>query len=231
MYCVNCGVKLADSEKQCPLCGVVAFHPDIDRPQGRPLYPAESATAPQVSSRAAVIILSTLFLIPIIITFLCDFRLNRAVTWSGYVMGALTLAYILVVLPLWFRRPNPVIFVPCDFVAIGLYVLYIDLATSGRWFLSFAFPVIGTLGLIVTAVITLLKYLRGGRLYIFGGACIALGLFMPLMEFLMIHTFHLPGFAAWSLYPLVALVLLGGMLLTLAIHRPSREAMSRKFFI
>ena len=31
MYCANCGVKLADSEKVCPLCKTVAYHPDIKR--------------------------------------------------------------------------------------------------------------------------------------------------------------------------------------------------------
>ena len=29
MYCVKCGVELADSEKKCPLCGTPVFHPDI----------------------------------------------------------------------------------------------------------------------------------------------------------------------------------------------------------
>ena len=29
MYCIQCGVKLADSQSACPLCGTVVFHPDI----------------------------------------------------------------------------------------------------------------------------------------------------------------------------------------------------------
>ena len=231
MYCVNCGVRLADSEKQCPLCGVVAFHPDIDRPEGERLYPQEKYPAPQVNSRAAVIVLSFLFLLPILITLLCDLQISGAVTWSGFVIGALLVSYVMLVLPLWFRKPNPVIFVPCGFAAVGLYVLYIDLVTGGGWFLSFAFPVVGGIGLIVTTVVVLLKYLRGGRLYIFGGAAIALGAFMPLMEFLLVLTFEGIRFRAWSLYPLIALVLLGVMLIVLAIHRPSRETMGRKFFL
>lgn len=231
MYCVNCGVKLADSEKKCPLCGVTAFHPEIDRPEGERLYPQEKYPAPQVSSRAAVIILSTLFLMPVFITLLCDLQLSGAVTWSGYVVGALLLAYVILVLPMWFRNPNPVVFVPCNFAAVALYVLYINCATGGDWFLSFALPVVGGVGLIVTALVTLLKYLRRGRLYIFGGAFIALGLFIPLMEFLMMITFHLPRFVAWSLYPMIGLVLFGIMLIVLAIHRPSREMMERKFFL
>lgn len=231
MYCVNCGVKLADTEKQCPLCGVVAFHPEIDRAEGERLYPQEHYPAPQVNSRAAVIVLSTLFLIPLLITLLCDLQINGTVTWSGFVMGALLMGYVILILPLWFRKPNPVIFVPCGFTAVGLYVLYINLVTGGDWFLSLAFPVVGGIGLIITVVVALLRYVHGGKLYIFGGAAIALGAFMPLTEFLINLTFHRPKFIAWSLYPLVALVLLGVMLIVLAIHKPSREIMSRKFFI
>ena len=29
MYCIKCGVELADSEKVCPLCGTRVFHPDL----------------------------------------------------------------------------------------------------------------------------------------------------------------------------------------------------------
>ena len=83
------------------------------------------------------------------------------------------LLYILAVLPLWFRRPNPVIFVPADFAAIGLYLLYINFATGGHWFLTFALPVTGTIGVLVTTVVTLLRYLSRGYLYIFGGALMA----------------------------------------------------------
>ena len=50
------------------------------------------------------------------------------------------------------------------------------------------------------------------------------------MELLMVITFRLPGFIGWSLYPLVALVLLGGALIFLAICRPARESAQRKLF-
>lgn len=231
MYCINCGVKLADTEKRCPLCGTVPFHPEMIRPETERLYPNNSYPAPQVSPRGVLGAVSILFLIPLLITLLCDLQMNGAVTWSGFVVGALLAVYVMVVLPFWFRKPNPVIFVPCGFVAAGLYLLYIDLATGGAWFLSFAFPVVGFLGLVVTVIVTLTRYLRRGRLYIFGGAAVALGLFMPLMEFLLNLTFHFERFIGWSAYPLIALVLVGGMLLFLAVCRPARENMERKFFL
>ncbi len=231
MYCVNCGVKLADSEKRCPLCGVVAWHPEQIPGQGEAMYPEDRYPAPQVSPKGAQIIVTTLFLLPFFITLLCDLQLNGKVTWAGFVIGALAVAYVMLVLPFWFRRANPVVFVPINFAAIGLYVMYINLAVDGNWFLSFAFPVIGIVGLIVTAVVALLRYIRRGRLYVFGGASLALGLFMPLMEFLAVLTFHLKRFVGWSFYPLIVLVLFGGMLLFLAGNRKAREQMERKFFI
>lgn len=230
MYCINCGVKLADTEKSCPLCGVEVFHPDLIREETDPLYPQERYPVPQVNSRAAQIVLTTLALMGILITMVCDVQISGRVTWSGYVTGAVLVGYVVMVLPFWFRRPNPVIFVPCAFTAAALYLLYINQVTGGDWFLSFAFPVTGGIGLITTGVAALLKYVRRGYLYIFGGANIALGLYAPLVEFLVSITFRVP-FVGWSLYPMIALVLLGGMLLFLAIYRPARETMERKFFI
>ena len=230
MYCVKCGVKLAASENKCPLCGTVAYHPDIVREPEVPLYPAgrypSETMKPKVLQGAMLI----LFLLPMVTTLLVDLQVNGTVTWSGYAIGALVLGYLVVMLPLWFRKPNPVIFVPCDFAAVILYLLYINLSTGGQWFLSFAFPVAGGIGVIVTAVVTLLRYIRRGRLYILGGAAMALGAFMLLMEFLLVITFD-RTFVGWSLYPLAALLLLGLLMIYLAIDRSAREMMERKLFI
>ncbi len=231
MYCAKCGVKLADTEKVCPLCGTVVFHPDIQREEGQRLYPAGRNPNPQVSRWGVLIIVSTIFLLPMLLTLLCDMQINNSITWSGYVTGALLVGYEICVLPLWFRKPNPVIFVPCGFGAVGVYVLYINWLTGGNWFLSFAFPVIGYVAVVVTTVVTLLRYVRRGELYIFGGAIIAMGALMPLLEFLINLTFDKEKFLMWSFYPLIGLVLLGSMLIFLAVCRPARETMERKFFI
>ena len=229
MYCVQCGVKLSDTEKNCPLCKTVVYHPDIKQTEKQPLYPANKMPKNHSGSKAlngAVIIL---FLIPIIICFISDLQINRSLDWSGYVIGALTVSYITFALPMWFRKPNPVIFVPCDFVTIAFYLLYIDLFTSGGWYLNFALPVVGGIALIVCTVVTLIYYLRKGRLYIIGGAFIALGGFTLLMEYLMDITFGLE-FIFWSVYPLISLVMLGGLLIYLGINKSARDEIERKLF-
>ncbi len=229
MYCINCGVKLADTEKKCPLCEAEVYHPTLKQPTERPLYPVgkmpKSTSNSKVLNGAVVI----MFLIPLIVSFISDLQIDEKIDWFGFVAGALFVIYVAFALPLWFKKPNPVVFVPCTFAAITLYLLYINLTTNGNWFMSFAFPTTAGLCLITSAVVTLLYYLKRGKLYIIGGAFIALGAFMLLVECLLNLTFKFE-FVGWSIYPLGALAMLGGLLIYFAINSSAREMIERKLF-
>lgn len=231
MYCVKCGVKLSDSEHFCPLCQTRVYHPDIRQPQGEPLFPSDKYPAKQKSTYLGQAITTALFLLTIFTVFLCDLQISGSIVWSGYVIGGLLLTYVSIVLPSWFRKPNPVIFVPCSFAGVIVYLQYINFAVDGNWFMTFAFPLAGGIGLIFTALVTLLRYVPKGALFIVGGCCIAMGGLMLLTEFLIIITFDISRFIGWSLYPLAVFSLLGGFLIYLAAYPPAREAMERKFFI
>ena len=179
MYCIKCGVELSDSEEKCPLCGTVVFHPDVKRVDGEKPYPAERKRRETANTSAVLFVLTMLFVIPLVMCLLCDFKVNDRIVWSGYASGAIVLFYIVVVLPMWFKRATPVIFVAADFAAAILYLLYIDLAVGGGWFMPFAFPVAG--GMMLISCAALLSAARGavhnsrnahrhGRLYGAGGA-------------------------------------------------------------
>ena len=199
MYCVKCGVELADSEKVCPLCGTRAFHPDMPPQQGQPPYPVDHRPHTEEVSRSGVLFLLTvLALLSAVLFILCDWRINGSIVWSGYASGGVALLYVLVALPLWFRRPN---------------------------------PVTGAIGVLVSAMVALLRYLPGGHLYVFSGALMLSGGVAVLIEFLINLTFQLHETFFWSLYPLTAGVLLGGMLLVVAICKPLQRSLHRKFFI
>ena len=230
MYCINCGGRLAETQEKCPLCGTVPYHPTLCSEPATPLYPKHDLPHTTPNSAAVNGTILTLFMIPMLITLLVDLRSDFKLTWSGFVAGALVLAYIVLALPRWFRTPNPFIFAPCDFAAAALYLLYINLATGGSWFFSFALPVTAATGLIICSVVTLLRCLRQGRLYIFGGALIALGALNLLIEFLLTVTFELE-FTGWSFFPLIALALLGGWLIFLAVNHTARARVERKLFI
>jgi hypothetical protein len=229
MYCVKCGVKLGDTEKKCPLCNTVVYHPEVTQKNERELYPIGKMPRSDFGRAflcGAVIIM---FMIPIILTFFSDMQFDGKLDWFGYVAGALTLIYLTFALPMWFKSPNPVIFVPCDFLAAAIYLLYIDLSTGGGWFLSFALPVTAGVGVVVCALVTLLRYLHRGRLFVVGGGAVALGALVLMVELLMCSTFGLK-FIGWSIYPLISLTLIGGLLIYLAISSTAREKIESKIF-
>ena len=230
MYCIKCGVQLADSEKICPLCKTPVFHPDIKQGEGEPLYPEYTAPEQKASPKGVLFILTCLLLIPVLITVAVDLMTGGGITWSGYVLGGEILFYTIVVLPNWFKRHAPAVFVPVSFAEIALFLCYINYEVNGDWFLTLALPITGAFGLIVTAIAVLCYYLKHGYLYIFGGAFAALGLYCVLIEIMISITFS-KAFIFWSLYPCIALFIIAGMLFTIAICRPLRESLERKFFI
>lgn len=230
MYCINCGVALADTEKKCPLCDTTVYHPNIKREEAIPLYPKNKMPKAKEKSRAVNGVILILFFIPVFVTLLSDLQGDGKLNWFGFSLGGIVLAYIVLALPIWFKKPNPVIFVPCSFAAATVYLLYICLATGGNWFLSFAFPLMGGLCLIVTTTVTLFYYLKKGTLFILGGCFMALGVFTVLIEILLNLTFKI-SFIGWSIYPLAVLLLFGGLFIFLAISTSAREIMERKLFI
>ena len=229
MYCVKCGVELAESEKNCPLCNTPVYFPEISDEPERP-YP-KFEKPEKVNPRGIYFIISFVCLIGAIISLVCDLNLNLTLSWSGYVVGGIALAYIVLILPGWFRRYNPAIFVPISFLATGLYIAYINFATEGRWFLTFALPITGAVTLLVSSVTILSHYLKRGYLYIWGGAFLAAGAFCPVMELLSNITFGVYDYLRWSIYPLIALCLVGIMLIVIAIVKPFRESLCRIFAI
>jgi len=231
MYCIQCGVKLADSEEKCPLCGLEVYHPAVERVRGEGPFPGWKPQPKTMRQGSAVFLLTLLALITVAVTALCDLVTSGRIGWSAYVMGAVAVFYVMVVLPLWFKRPNPVVFVPCSFAAIALYLLQIAIMTGGGWFLPFALPLTGIAALGVTAPVALLRYVKKGGLYIAGGVQIYFGLSMLVKEILLNLTFGFTWGLVWCWYPMAVLVLVGLGLIFLAICQPLQQRLMKKFFI
>lgn len=231
MYCISCGVKLADSQKNCPLCGLEVYHPQLPRQLADSPYPPNRYPEKEVSPWGKSMVLLVLFLLPVLTVLLCDMPWSGGITWSGYVIGALMVLYSVVLLPRWFSHPNPTVMSLIDFAVIGVYLMYINWTEQGDWFLTFALPITVICAAIITAFVTLLRYIRRGRLYIYGGTAVAFGVFFPIMELLLSVTFSSVQFGGWGFYPMSGLLLFGGLLIFLGACRPARETLERKFFI
>ena len=230
MYCIKCGAHLSDGQKICPLCETKVYHPDIDIVE-KNTYPKIPFESEEFNRKGLMFVLTMIFLVPLFLPILLELDWHADISWSGYASGGTLIFYVAFVLPQWFKKPNPVIFVPLTFsLTLGL-LLFICYKTGGNWFMSFAFPVVGGLGIIITAATAILHYVKKGCLYTIGGTLISLGLWTVLLEYDIRTTFSVDTPFYWSIAPLTVLSIVGIMLIVIAIVKPLKESLRRIFFI
>lgn len=228
MYCVQCGVRLAEGTEKCPLCATPVWNPNgtVSAVTFPPTYPEAKGR-----HRCAIVFtITVLSVIACAIVFAVFQKYYKDMAACGVVDLGILLGYILFVLPFWFRKPNPVIFLPIGHAAAAGYLLYLNIYSKGSWFLSFAGPIILTSMVLTTTLATLIRYVRGGRYFIFGGAFLLLGGATILIEGLAHLTFGI-GFAVWSPYTAGLCGVIAIVLILAGIIRPMRDFFNRMFFI
>ena len=228
MYCVKCGVKLPDGAGACPLCNTPVLYDDGAAREARysDRYPAEQRHGKFVLLALLTAVMAATGMICLI---LCLKTYGRA-SWSGYVLLGLSLAWIVAILPAWFRRWHPFIFLSVDIAAICGFLVYVNGVTGGHWFLPFAFPVTLLLGAILLVIVALMRRVRRGRLRLTAVLIICVGLSCMLIELFEHITFGTQMFL-WSLYCVSAFGAVGLFLLIASLIPPLRAFLERKFFI
>lgn len=231
MYCIQCGVALSPGQTVCPLCGTRVYHPDIPPVEEKPTYPRKEFQSEELNLRGLLFVITILWLLPLILPLIFEYFVRHQITWSGIAAGGLLLTYIYLILPAWFRRGNPVVFIPCDTLIGLLYLGYLDYLFQGRWFFTFALPLAFSLGMLITVITALHRYVHRGFLFIYGGGVIALGAWTVLLELLIRHTFGISSAVLWSVFSFVSLFVLGLLLILIGIIKPWKESLYRIFFI
>lgn len=227
MYCVRCGVRLQEGTESCPLCGTPVWNPD--QASVKRIFPEEMPRQHEESSVPIAVGATVVGILSALIIFIICMKKYGEMRWGGYALAGIALAYILFALPAWFRRPPVEVFLPVDYAAIILFLLYINQKTGGHWFLSFAFPVTAGCGLLTTALVCMLKHVRKGRLIIIGSFMILLGGFTILTEFLEFITFG-SGMFQWSLYTAALLGICGIFMILSGIIPAMRHHLKKRFF-
>ena len=227
MYCVKCGVRLQEGTESCPLCGTPVWNP-TQVPVKR-TFPEDLPRQHEESTKPTAIAATVLGVMASLIILIICLKKYGELRWGGYALSGIGLAYVLIALPAWFRRPPSEVFVPVDFAAIALFLLYVNLKTGGNWFLPFALPVTAGCCVLMTALTCLLKYVKGGKLIIFGGFSFLLGGFTILVEFLESLAFGTKMFQ-WSLYSAAVLGIIGIFLLLCGIIPAMHHHVKKRFF-
>jgi hypothetical protein len=229
-YCVNCGVELSPKERVCPLCGTPVLRPGQSMP---PLPEPSVSYSPKpvrVERHSLLVLLTILFLLPILLSFFCDVSLHGSVEWAGYVAAGVILIYVALVLPLTLH--TPVLFqLMLNVVALEGVLYYICHSLRGNWYWSFAFPI--ALFPFATAFLFVLlhRFARWNGLHIAALSCLSCGFYCLLIEWRCNVVFAVSEHFVWSFYPLITAAILAAILFFISRSESLQQRLARRFFI
>ena len=161
-YCVKCGVELADTANECPLCNTQVLLADdmrlgngADKPTS--LYPdrLQRSVKPRlnlVTGRPVVLMATFLLAIPFLITLLVDIRGNGRITWSFYPMMSLVLVWLMLAYPALLSRHTIAVAFTVDALATAAFLVSLDYYADGvpswSWYPALALVLIWLFGLL-----------------------------------------------------------------------------------
>lgn len=229
-YCVNCGVELESSIKECPLCHTPVINPNV---------PVDSATTPPFSKEKGqvevvkrkdfAVLLSIVLLSTAITCALLNWLVFDANRWSLPIIGICALIWIFAIPFIIYTKLSVYTSLLLDGFAVGAYIWIISCITpSNAWFYQLALPIVCLTTLLLEIFVFLLKRFRVAYLttaiYIFSEVailCVGIEIFIDLFLHQQIHL-------TWSAVVLTVCTIIVITFVTLVSKKRFRDAVRRR---
>lgn len=190
-YCVNCGVKLKEEARVCPLCDCPVINPyeEYKKYSGEKAapQPLSTDTAPVADWRDLThfIIYLTLALgaASCCVINLC---IDRKLTWSLIAVAACITVYICVGLPIKKRKLLPELSVLFDFLAVAFSVTVIGWSIKDfGWAVRLAYPISAAVALCAGYIVFLVRRHKIRYFHIIALGSVLAGAISVLTELLL----------------------------------------------
>lgn len=232
-YCVNCGVELDNHEKRCPLCNTLVINPNTygdDQQEKHIQKEYELINHLDIDFKFMAIIISIILLIPISVSMICNMVAVGKLTWSVFVIGATLLAFIVVLMPAFFKKKNIYVMEIVDAFAIALFLMLVNYQSGGAWFYTLALPLC-FLTLIYVMVYTLAIRRKISALMRTSLFILFAGLYSLAVEILINDFNNLPFYLNWSHYVLIPCAVITIVLIFVDSQKKLKEEIKKRMFM
>lgn len=227
-YCVNCGVKLKNSEKKCPLCNTKVINPSKINAEYEPVYSNKIENFKKINykylSKIAILILMiTSFLI-----LLLDYVSSKNITWSLYVVASIL--YIGTHLSFAVLK-NTYISLIIHLVSTELFMLFIAYMTNGmHWYLYLVLPFIFIVWIYIMLVTYLIKRKKGEFLKKLSVALLFCGLTIIAVEACIdLFRFNFINYN-WSFYAALPITIISSLTFILSYNKRIVDEIRQRMF-
>lgn len=244
-YCVNCGVKLAESEKICPLCHCPVVNPmelqqpnDVTMKEESP-YPKRRDTLKNIVDRSFVVsVASILYIIPLLVCLLVDWMLDGVFAWSVIATVGICLSWAVFFLPVLFDKKYLALYTAVDLgLLIALFFTIGWYTGDYSWIGVLAIP----LATILYGITNVLSYLRMAgvlrrKLYLSATILGIIGLLCILVEWLewvfetaVLHQYK--QFEFWSVIVFISCFVIAGVLCYIEKKKKLKKSLEKNLHI
>lgn len=232
-YCVNCGVKLDDSLKRCPLCNTPVINPSEslyhDKKEETPPFPTQRGEMEKVKSKDGAILLTVAFATTAICCALLNYLVFNQNLWSIPIIGLCAFFWVVFFPIILFRELPVYTFIIMDGFALAGYLYMISFMTKDRgWLIHLALPITA----LITVLILLFTFLYRNVSSSILSVALYIYLFVPLLcigiELLICHFKGQPLHIVWSAIVLAPCAVVSIILITILSKKRLREAVRKR---
>ncbi len=229
-YCVNCGVELHDTAKECPLCNTVVYNPkELKKMKQYTPFPQEKGQVEKVKSKDMGILLTTVMLATAVTCGLLNAFVFSGVLWSLAVIGVCVILWVIMIPVVIYTKQPIYVSLLFDGLAVIVYLYLLTfMVNSDAWFFGLGLPIVILATVLVEAVTFAIKklprsFLTESLYLITAIAILCIGLEILIDRYLN-HAIML----SWSAVVLTVCVIVDIAVITMLSLRRLRNAVRRR---
>lgn len=228
-YCVNCGVKLKNSEKKCPLCNTKVINPNKVNSEYEPVYSNKIETFKKINYKYLSKLIILLLMATAFVILIFDFIISKNITWSLYVVASIL--YLCCHLSFAVVK-NIYLSLVIHLVSTELFLLLIAYLNNGmHWYLYLVFPFIFIVWSYIILVTYLIKRKKGNFLKRISLCLLFCGLTVILVEASIdLFRFNIINYT-WSLYAAFPITIISIFIFILSYNKKIVDEIKQRMFI
>lgn len=229
-YCVNCGVELEASLKECPLCHTPVINPrELEKEHPTSPYPTDKGQVEVVKRKDLGILISVVLSATSVTCLLLNLLVFDATLWSLLVIGGCMCLFVFSFPAIFYSKTPIYLSLLADGAAVAIYLFLITFLTdSNIWFWQVGLPIVVILSVLAELYPLLAKFhpltILPCSLCIF----IEIPVFCVALELLIRHVLLLPYRITWSAVVLTVCVIIDIALITILAKKRLRNEVRRR---
>ena len=228
-YCVNCGVKLKESEKVCPLCNTKVINPNNLKTEFIPAYSQNIEKTKKVNKKYLCFLITIILMGVTIITVLCNLIFTGNITWSIYAVASILflnskLSFVL------FKNKFFPLFI--DLLTTETLIYVIAYLNNGlHWFYYLVCPFIFIIWIYIILCTFVLSKKKYNLLRRFSVAFSFISVILLIIESCIDMYKYEKITINWSIYAILPIIIIGTILFLISYNRKLIEEIKQRIFI